>query len=363
MNNHFAKLTKLKADTAYYFVIKDSESVGERFWFKTAPDKPAPFTFIAGADTKSNGEQLKMTRLSTRMVAKLRPLFVVFCGDYTSGDGTSAEDWQLWFDDWMELTTTADGRMIPLIPVHGNHENGQKDILHQLFDTPYQNGSQTNIYYDITIAGNLLSVIALNTEIDTGGDQKAWLEKSLKKNLNSSFIMTCYHRPFFPHTAKKNENQTQYENWAGLFHTYGVDVSLESDSHMTKVTFPIRPSNEKGSHQGFIRDDKTGTVYIGEGSWGAYPRKNDDDKPWTLRSGSFNQIKWIHVSPQTEENEARLDIRTVITTTVIDRKVAAEHVDAVENLTEKDVFAIPENINLFGTEPYGSVISIPFKEK
>ncbi len=35
LNNRFSRLTKLKSDTAYYFVIKDSNSISQRFWFKT----------------------------------------------------------------------------------------------------------------------------------------------------------------------------------------------------------------------------------------------------------------------------------------------------------------------------------------
>ncbi|OVE75309.1 hypothetical protein BVX97_05075 [bacterium E08(2017)] len=360
MNNHFAKLKKLKPDQAYYFVIKDSKSVGKRFWFRTAPKKPKPFTFVAGGDTKSQGFELEVGRLSNQMVAKLRPLFVLFDGDFTSGDGTNPDSWKLWFDDWMDQATTPDGRLTPIIPVHGNHENGEKDVIQQLFDTPYQDKCRTNIYYDISIAGKLLSIIVLNTQIETGGKQKAWLKKRLKKFRKSTFTMACYHKPFFPHTKKKRENPTQYENWAPLFDKYGLDLALDADSHMTKVTYPIRPSDEEGSHQGFIRDDEKGTVYIGEGSWGARPRPNNDDKPWTLRSGSFNQIKWIQVFPETDEAAARIDIRTIKIATTKDRKIQDTYVDKVGALDEADVFAIPEDITLFSTEPYGSVIRIPF---
>ena len=37
MQNTFARLSGLQANTAYYFVIKDSEGTSQRFWFKTAP--------------------------------------------------------------------------------------------------------------------------------------------------------------------------------------------------------------------------------------------------------------------------------------------------------------------------------------
>ena len=46
MNTHFAKLNNLDADENYYFVIKDSKGVSERYWFKTAPDKPKPLWIL-----------------------------------------------------------------------------------------------------------------------------------------------------------------------------------------------------------------------------------------------------------------------------------------------------------------------------
>jgi len=154
------------------------------------------------------------------------------------------------------------------------------------------------------------------------------------------------------------------ENWAALFYKYKLDIAMEGDSHVSKITFPIRPSKETGSYEGFIRDDENGTMYIGDGSWGATPRPNNDDKPWTLRSGSFNQVKWIQVFPENEDDPAYLEIRTVITSqrNPEDEDQVISFVDNVPGLSESDLFAIPKNINLFSTEPYGSVITYPFKE-
>ena len=119
MNNHFALLTGLEPDTQYFFVIGDDHGVSDLYWFKTAPDSPKPFTFVTGGDTKSSGAPLEAGRASNTMVAKLRPLFVFFNGDFNSGDGTNADFWKQWLTDWHQMTTTEDGRMIPLVPVHG----------------------------------------------------------------------------------------------------------------------------------------------------------------------------------------------------------------------------------------------------
>lgn len=348
MNNYFATLRDLQPDQTYYFVINDSEYTSDRFWFITAPNQPKPFTFIAGGDTKSSDPPLTAGRLSHRMVAKLRPLFVIFNGDFCSGEGTNDDDWQQWLNDWTFLTTTEDGRMIPIIPVHGNHEDGDYTVLNKLFNAPYQYEDKENVYYSLSFGDSLFHVIALNSQ--TGGfeDQTNWLEEDLKKYQDFTFKIAGYHKPIRPHTASKSENDHLLEAWAPLFYQYKLDIAMEGDSHMSKITYPLRPSEEPGSFEGFIRDDENGTMYIGEGSWGATPRPNNDNKPWTLRSSSFNQLKWIQVFPEEGEKPAYLKILTVITSerNPGDEDEVISHVDNVPSLSESDVFTTP-----IGTKP------------
>ena len=364
MNNHFAKLSELEPDQVYYFVIKDSAFTSDRFWFRTAPDKPQAFTFVAGGDTKSSDPPLTAGRLSHKMVAKLRPLFVIFNGDFCSGDGTDDDDWQQWLDDWTFLTTTNDGRLIPIVPVHGNHEDGDYTVLNKLFDAPYQYGNEEYVYYSLSFGGNLFHLIALNSQVDGLEEQTNWLDQDLEKNKHYTFKLAGYHKPMRPHTARKSENDHLVESWAPLFYKYKLDIGMEGDSHMSKITYPIRASEEEGNDEGFIRDDENGTMYIGDGAWGASPRPNNDDKSWTLRSGSFNQIKWIQVFPATDGKPAYMDIRTIITSerNPDNEDEVISHVDNVSSLSEDDVFAVPENVNLFSMEPYGPVITYPFKE-
>ncbi len=365
MNNHFAKLADLEPDQVYYFVIKDMEFTSDRFWFRTAPDKPKAFTFIAGGDTKSSDPPLTAGRLSNQMVAKLRPLFVIFNGDFCSGNGTNDDDWQQWLDDWTFLTTTDDGRLIPIVPVHGNHEDGDYTVLNKLFDAPFQYDNEEYVYYSISFGADFFHLIVLNSQVDGLEEQTEWLEEDLKKNQDFTFKLAGYHKPMRPHTANKSENDHLVEAWGSLFYKYGLDIAMEGDSHMSKITFPIRPSKEAGSHEGFIRDDEKGTMYLGDGAWGATPRPNNDDKPWTLRSGSFNQIKWIQVFPEKDGQKPRMDIRTIITATrnPEDEDEVISHVDSASSLSESNVFAIPENVHFFSTEPYGEVITYPFREK
>lgn len=360
MNNHFAELSGLKGNTAYYFLIKDDRGVSKRYWFKTAPDTPQPFTFIEGGDTKSFDEPLEAGRNANRVVAKLRPLFVYFNGDFTTGDGTTPENWALWLNDWQELTTTEDSRMIPIVPIHGNHENGDRANVNYIFNTPYQQNDSSRIYYSLSFGGNFFHMIQLNSEIEEGGAQRDWLKDDLKQHQDYTFKIAGYHKPFFPHTTGKGENWYQYRQWAYLFSQYRLSVSFDADSHMHKITYPLVPDSTNAEILGFVRDDVNGTMFAGEGSWGAAPRANDDDKPWTLVSGSCNQVHWIHVVPGNANEEAHMKIFTIPTATYENDSLILHNRD-FEALTEQNPLQVPPGIEFFNTNTPQQYVRFPFK--
>lgn len=284
MSNHFVKLTNLEPDTNYYFLIKDSEGVSKRLWFRTAPDKNNIMSFVCGGDSRNN----RVPRVNAnKMVSRLKPTAVFFGGDMTNSD--SDNEWIEWFDDWQH-TIASDGRMFPVIPTRGNHERANSTI-YNLFDVPSKNA-----YYAITFGRNLYTLYTLNSEIAAGGDQLEWLKKELHNN-RSKWKSAQYHKPMRPHQSRKSEGDDEYNNWAQLFYKHKVNLVFESDSHVVKTTYPIKPCDDgEDCEEGFTRDDDAGTVYVGEGCWGAPTRPNDDDKSWTRNSGSFNQIKYVTVT-------------------------------------------------------------------
>lgn len=349
MNNHFAELKGLMPDTAYYFVIGDSEGETDRMWFRTAPDRPKPFTFITGGDTKSLGTPLRAGRWSSRMVSKLRPLFVLFNGDFCTGDGTNSRYWKRWLSDWSKHTRSEDGRVYPIVPVHGNHENGDMEVLHRLFAT--SNVDSNYGYYELSFAGGALQLVTLNSELEERPDefdaQTHWLEETLASGTDHWLQMVAYHRPFRPHSRDKSNCEHLKETWAPLFEKYGVNMAFEAHAHIHKITHPIRPDDGPGSDEGFIRDDLLGTMYLGEGSWGAPPRDADDEKDWTLSRAALHQIKWLHVHPPSGAKAGRVNIYTVVTGTYsLYGLIYRERVEGTEALDESDVFAIPEGIKL-----------------
>ena len=319
MQNTFAKLSNLTPETNYYFVIKDSESVSERFWFKTAPNTNKKLSFIAGGDSRNN----RIPRQNAnKLVSKIKPTAIFFGGDMTSGD--SDNEWREWLDDW-QLTTATDGRMFPILPARGNHEFSNNSI-YNLFNT-----ASPKAYYAISFGKNLYTLYTLNSEIPCGGYQYQWLKKDLEKN-NSIWKSAQYHKPMRPHVSGKPEGNDEYQNWATLFYNQQVRLIFESDSHDVKTTWPIRPCLTRiNCEEGFIRDDANGSVYVGEGGWGAPLRTSDDAKTWTRDSGSFNQFKWICVS----ENQ------------IIVKTVVIENPIGVNENNNDSICELPEGLNIW----------------
>ena len=329
MNNTFIKMTGLTPDTNYYFIIKDSEGVSDRFWFKTAPSTNKKLSFIAGGDSRNNRAPRRKANL---LVAKLKPTAVFFGGDMTNGD--SSLEWKKWFDDWQN-TIADDGRMFPIIPARGNHEDSNNSI-YNLFNVP-----SSKIYYDITFGNDLFTMYTLNSEISAGGNQLNWLKHKLSSN-TAIWKSVQYHKPMRPHVSSKSEGNDEYSNWSTLFHDYRVKLVFESDSHTVKTTWPVRPCSDKGEcDEGFIRDDISGTVYVGEGCWGAPLRSSNDNKTWTRNASSFNQFKWFFV------DESKIEVRTV--------KVG--NATTVGSVTNDDPFFMPTNIDIW-TPSNGSVVTI-----
>jgi hypothetical protein len=286
MKNCFARLNNLQPDTTYYFVLSDGSGVSERYSFRTAPNTTKPFTFISGGDTRSN--QLPRQR-GNKLVAKLRPLFVIFGGDMTS-NSTDAE-WQVWLDDW-QLTTTSDKRLIPITVTRGNHESVLTS-LPNLFDCP------SDVYYAYNVGGNMMRVYTLNSQITPGGVQGQWLSSDLAANsARVRHLVASYHVTIRPHTDQKPLDTAKYAAWAQVFYDNGVDLVIENDSHVMKRTQPLKPSTGVGSNNGYIAapTDPKASVYVGEGCWGAPLRPANRSFPWTIAYGAFNSFEYYQVS-------------------------------------------------------------------
>ncbi|WP_375749133.1 choice-of-anchor J domain-containing protein [Vibrio sp. HN007] len=358
LDTTFAEIKGLKPDTAYYFQICDSEGCSETSWFKTAPAEAGDFTFVAGGDSRTNQTPRQD---GNKLVSKIRPLFVLFNGDYT--DNGTHDEWVTWLEDW-QYSRSEDGRVYPIVAIHGNHENDVIDMTREVFGIPEEG------YFTLNVGGEMMEIFALNSETEPGvgygaySDQTsaAWDSQTSQfaKDAASStadWKIGTYHRPMRPHTSGKTEGTGRIDAWAKTFTDNNFDLLIESDTHMTKYTFPVVVSDKEGSYQSFKRDDARGAMIIGEGSWGAPTRPTDDDKPWTMDSASFWQFKLVHASPDNmrirtvrfgseEEAAAGINIDTSSVTAL------------TQDQQDENAFAMPAGLPLWAPLS-GSYIDLP----
>ncbi|WP_128755268.1 InlB B-repeat-containing protein, partial [Aquimarina sediminis] len=193
----------------------------------------------------------------------------------------------------------------------------------------------------ITFGNNLVRAYTLNTEISISGSQTSWLRNDLNANPNTIWKMAQYHKPMRPHVSSKREGNNQYNNWARLFYDKGVKLVVECDAHTVKTTWPVRPTTGSGNDEGFVRDNQNGTVYAGEGCWGAPLRSNDDNKTWTRNSARFNQFKWIFVDAN------KIEMRTI----------RVDNASQVGQVSNNNVFQIPSGLDVWNPSN-GSVVTI-----
>lgn len=304
MVNNFARITGLQPNTVYYFVIKDSDGTSARMSFKTIPNDPnIPISFLSGGDSRTGvpiiepGNWRDIRKAANRMVGKLLPDFIAFSGDFileSSVGGTTL--WPEWFTDWQLTISTVEGRMTPIMPTYGNHE--LNDDLDKLFDIPVAQS-----YYALSFGGNLLRLYCLNSEDNacTSTTQLNWFTNDLQTHTGNAaepyWKAVQYHIPMVPH-GEYSDRTDMISCWANLFEPYKMRLSMDGHTHVVKVTWPIVPSFDVGSEKGFIRDDAHGTVYVGEGTWGAPLRNLYSPNVWTRDQAKINAFMLICVSKQ-----------------------------------------------------------------
>jgi len=310
--NNFSRLTGLTPNTVYYFIVKDDQGVSSRYSFKTITDNPNDcLKFISGGDSRTGvpfveASDCRQRRQSGNMlVAKIRPDFIAFTGDCIEGDllYNVDQNWSDWMQDW-QLTFGPDGRIAPVCACFGNHE--VTDDFHYLFDM-----TNSDNHYALSFGGTLLRLYTLKSDENVSAcdntAQLSWFTDDLQAhtgNANEPFWkFVQYHIPMVPH-GYYSVNQPEIDCWANNFQPYKIRLAMEGHTHLCKYTWPLVPSTAAGSENGFIKDTTNGTVFIGEGGWGAPLRTCYAPYSWTRDEGSFDAYQVIFVS------KYRTEVRT-----------------------------------------------------
>lgn len=301
---HTTELDGLDPGGEYQFRLAGKKKT---YHFRTLPqDLSRPVRFVVGGDAYF---YLSVLRKMNERVAACDPDFVVVGGDiaYTNGrraifkgKGWEIKRWRTFLKEWKLQMVTSDGRMIPILPVLGNHDikattlvpMNHHFLFYQLFALP-----ENEVPYRVFDAGNYLSLFLLDSghSFHVGGMQRAWLEEVLSKRENVAYKMAAYHIAGFPSVYPyRGSNAKQIrKNWSPLFERYHLNVAFEHHNHAYKRTYPI-----KGD-----KIDPDGVIYMGDGSWGVTPRK--PKKLWYLaNTAQANAVCLVTLSPELSMVEA-----------------------------------------------------------
>ena len=143
---HHVQLKGLQADTNYYLVVESDGDVSQEYFFTTAPKSDESIKMIYAGDSRSGIEEAKA--VSRQIAAMVEDDPQIRCllhgGDFASKPTVSY--WINWLSVY-SLTTSPSGRLLPIIPLMGNHDTyNDDDIFDQAYDTP---GGKLKNYYTV----------------------------------------------------------------------------------------------------------------------------------------------------------------------------------------------------------------------
>lgn len=288
------KCRDLSPSTTYTFTAYSGDDKSREYHFTTAPadDRDYKLVFVGDSRTRVEIAEKISAQINELVEKDSKIIGLLHGGDYATSP--ELKYWRPWLKAY-SLTTSKDGRLLPIIPVCGNHESIRRS---QLYGEAYGFPGEIKKYYYSCELSPHVRIAILNTEISTLGDQQKFLENTLKQYQKEKITwqLAAYHRPAYAAVKKPSAAMTA---WVPLFDKFDVDLVLESDGHCIKRTVPIK-NNKK---------DSNGTVYLGEGGYGA-PQRTPHEK-WYLDSpgmaGSGDHLMLLHFK-KTEINYQTIGI-------------------------------------------------------
>jgi predicted phosphodiesterase len=219
-----ARLTGLKPGSAYrYQVVPSKERPAEALppaaTFRTFPDKPEPFTFIAYGDSRSHPE--KHRALAVHFMEH-RPLFILHNGDMVSSSSAYDQWGPQYFAPLQDVIN-----QVPMLMARGSHEPDVKPLL-RLFDMP-----ERRMWY--AFDGGLVHGVVLDSRKDNA-EVLRWLEADLAA-AKAVWKIAMYHNPSFNLGYHKSDSGRA--TFLPILAKYGVDVILSGHSHLYERFKPL----------------------------------------------------------------------------------------------------------------------------
>lgn len=254
--------------------------------FRSLPSERQALRFVEGGDCDVNEKTIRMFSLAGHQ----RPHFASLGGDLAYDDGLpqNYSRFDAWLDLWSRYLVTPEGDSVPLLPVVGNHEvQGGWDQTPEkaTFFLPFlhRDQRQTYAFRRFTQGLGLWSLDSGHCA-PPGGEQAAWLDRSLAENQALTHKFATYHVPLFPSHRDFNDPHSQSVRtaWLPLFDRHGLNLAFEHHEHTLKRTPPLRQGKPQPG----------GTIYLGDGCMGRESRPINSLKPY-LKKASPRFHFWL----------------------------------------------------------------------
>jgi len=283
--------TQLANSTSGY-VLEDVYSDVKRF--KTMPVSPTEVVWV------SAGEVGISTRAKSliKQAASLDPHFIALTGNmaYDSGLLACTNRWVEFLTQYTNNAVTTSGHMIPILTAIGQYEAryhrygvSRKEILPYLqmfLHNVDERAGKQNTYHRHRLADHT-SLTVLDSGVFTSHeDQIDFLNESWTDTVYSSTKkFTMYFHPLYPSYSPSTLEQTVngLTHWQPVFDNHNVVMSFEGRDRTMKRTVPIR-ANEENS---------TGTVYVGDGSFGVMSTNEPDTSRWYIDTAQNVPHLWL----------------------------------------------------------------------
>ena len=315
---HDVELIGLEPGRTYYFVCGGKDGWSKEYKFKTI-GLNQQVRFVFGGDSRGFNVKKETVgplfpearRVVSDRAAKEKPDFVLFAGDMVYR-GYREDQWQAWLED-IPGRLIIDGpvpRIIPLVPVIGNHDCGYDQNIADMSDYDYYRGvfalppvsgknEHNELYYTLDFPG--LHLVVLWT---AGGrrdgrsygerverevvEQTGWLEQELERlSTTGDWVVTAQHFCIVSGHGLQpgNNGWATIHHWVPLFEKYRVPLNLAGHSHHYVRTYPM---TDLILPKGFVDFDRSGNqwpngapkyrltpnsrdgvTYLVSGNWGA----------------------------------------------------------------------------------------------
>lgn len=259
---HSVRFEQLEPRTMYAYRVGDGTNYSEWFQFRTAGDKPAPFSFVYFGDAQNDVKSMWSRVIRQAHSDAPGAAFMLHAGDLIDR-ANSDQEWGEWFaaGGWLN-------GMIPVIATPGNHEyytveheDGRRERLlsshwRPQFTLPENGpeGLEETAYY-LDYQGT--RIISLNSN-ERQAEQVAWLEGVLGDNPNNWTIVT-FHHPVFS-MAKDRDNPELRDMWKPVLDRYRVDLVLTGHDHTYGRSGLV--GTENAPTGAAARSEESGTVYV-----------------------------------------------------------------------------------------------------